>query len=187
MYPVMLDLRGRRVLIVGAGPIATRKAEGVLADGALVRVVAPAVCDEMLALKNANPNTITIDTRAYEVADLDGAWLVITATNDRTVQQQVYDDAVAACCWVNAADDPDRCAFILPAVHREGPVTVSVSTAGASPALAQALRDRMRACVPSDIAAIADELRERRATIKAAGGSTEAIDWRPIVDGLLDR
>lgn len=180
----MLDLHSRRVLIVGAGPIATRKAEGVLAEGALVHVVALDVCDAMQRLREAHPDALQIDQRAYHVADIAGAWLVITATNDRHVQQQVYDDAVAADRWVNAADDPDRCAFVLPAVHRDGPVTISVSTGGASPALAQWLRDRMRSSVPTDIAEIAEELRRRRTAIKAAGGSTEAIDWRPVIEEL---
>lgn len=180
----MLDLAGRVVLVVGAGPIATRKVEGLVREGAVVRVVAPDISAEMAALAGAQPDAVTVQRRAYETADLAGVRLVITATNDVTVQQAVYDDGERLGVWVNAADDPERCAFILPAVHRQGAVTIAVSTGGASPALAQWLRDRMRASLPANLDELVRELSERRLAFKATGASTESIDWRPVIEEL---
>lgn len=180
----MLDLRGRVVLVVGAGPIATRKVEGLVREGAVVRVVAPDVSTEMTAFVAEHAEMVTIERRPYASADLAGVRLVITATNDTAVQQAVFDDAERLGVWVNAADDPDRCAFILPAVHRQGVVTIAVSTGGASPALAQWLRDRMRTALPEDLDALVSELSERRLAFKASGASTESIDWRPVIEEL---
>lgn len=181
----MLDLRGRVVLVVGAGPIATRKVEGLVREGAVVRVVAPEVSTEMTAFVAGHAEVVTIERRPYAPADMAGVRLVITATNDTAVQQAVFDDGERLGVWVNAADDPDRCAFILPAVHRQGVVTIAVSTGGASPALAQWLRDRMRAALPEDLDALVSELTERRLAFKASGASTESIDWRPVIEELL--
>ena len=183
----MLDLRSRVVLVVGAGPIATRKAEGLVGEGAQVRVVAPEISPDMAAFAASHPDAVTVAERRYEAGDLVGVRLVFTATNDLAVQQAVFDDGERLGVWVNAADDPDRCAFILPAVHRSGVVTVAVSTGGASPALAQYLRDRMRDALPADLDALVAELSEQRAAFKARGESTESIDWRPIIQELLDQ
>ena len=180
----MLDLRGRVVLVVGAGRIATRKVEGLVREGAVVRVVAPEVSTGMTAFVAEHAEAVTIERRPYAPADLAGVRLVITATNDTAVQQAVFDDGEHLGVWVNAADDPDRCAFILPAVHRRGVVTIAVSTGGASPALAQWLRDRMRAALPEDLDALVSELTERRLAFKASGASTESIDWRPVIEEL---
>ena len=184
MYPVMLDLRGRVVLVVGAGPIATRKVDGLVREGAIVRVVAPDISPEMTAYAAAHEGSVSIQGRPYDVADLGGVRLVVTATNDLTVQQAVFDDGERLGVWVNAADDPDRCAFILPAVARQGVVTIAVSTGGASPALAQWLRDRLRSALPEDLDLLVAGLTERRLAFKAAGASTESIDWRPVIEEL---
>lgn len=183
MYPVMLDLRGRSVLVVGAGPVATRKVEGLIEEGAVVTVVAPDICDEMEALERRG--LISVLRRGYETSDLDNRWLVVTATANKPVQQQVFDEGESRRVWVNAADDPERCAFILPAVLREGPVTISVSTGGASPALAGWLRNRMRSALPANLTTIVEELAARRRAIKGRGESTEALDWMPIIEEVV--
>ena len=180
MYPVMLDVRGRDVLIVGAGPVATSKARGLVEEGARVTVVAIDILDAMRSL-----GPTAIHQRAYKIEDLDGRWLVFAATGDPVLQQRIYDEAIAKKIWVNCADEPDRCAFILTAVHREGPITISVSTDGASPALAGWLRTRLAAALPNNMTGVAEELQRRRREVQADGRSTEAIDWKPIIDELV--
>lgn len=182
MYPVMLDVRDRRCLVVGAGPVGTRKVEGLLEQGAVVHVVSPEATDRVSTW--AAEGLISLHRRAYIPADLDDTWLVIAATGDESVNQQVYDDAQAAKVWANCADEPQRCAFILPAVHRNGRITVTVSTGGASPSLAKWLRDRMAAALPPDVDELAAALAARRREVQDAGRSTEDIDWRPIIDQL---
>jgi siroheme synthase-like protein len=180
-YPVFLDLAGVPALVVGGGSIGARKAAGLRDAGAVVRLVATQVSD---AIDRALFTDIR--ERSFEVGDLDGVRLVITATGDHDTDAAVSAAAREAGIWTNAADQPVDCEFILPAISRSGRVTVAVSTDGASPALARALRDRAAAFLTDDIAALAQELADTRARVKALGESTEAIDWSPMIDRRLD-
>jgi precorrin-2 dehydrogenase / sirohydrochlorin ferrochelatase len=179
-YPVFLDLAGIPVLVVGAGPIGIRKAEALQRAGARVRVVATAV-DEALD----RDFYADVRERPFEADDLDGMRLVITATGDADVDAAVSAAARARGIWTNAADRPVDCEFILPAIARSGRVTVAVSTDGASPALAKALRDRIATMLGDDVAALAEELAAARAEVKAGGGSTEDVDWSPMIERVL--
>jgi precorrin-2 dehydrogenase / sirohydrochlorin ferrochelatase len=179
LYPVMLDLTGKRVLIVGAGPVSFKKAEGFVAAGANVTVVSP----EFIA--DFDQLSVTRIVRTYEVGDLAGTWLVITATNNPTVQQQIFDDGERLGIWVNAADEPSRCAFILPAVHRDGPIIVTVSTSGSAPAFAGWLRDRAAAALPKNVVALARQLRAERDAVHAEGRTTEGLNWRKRIEELM--
>ena len=185
MYPIVVRLQGKRCLVVGGGQVALRKVEGLMAAGALVSVVAPAV-EEGLALL-AREGVVTVEERPYRAQDVAGAWLVFAATDDPAVQQAVFDDAERAGVWVNAADEPERCAFFLPAVHRRDPVLVAVSTQGASPALAGWLRDRLAAALPVRLEALVAALRAERRALRAAGQSTEGLDWRARIEALEAR
>lgn len=179
-YPVSLDLTGVAVLVVGAGPVAVRKVAGLVVAGARVRVVAPDVSDQL--------DMATIDElrrRPYEPADLDGVRLVVTATGDAGVDARVAADATAAGIWVNAADQPADCTFILPAIARNGPLSIAVSTDGASPALARRLRDRAGELLTDEVVALAADLATRRAAVRAAGGSTEDVDWSGLIDAVV--
>src|SRR5207248_7425371 len=103
---------------------------------------------------------------AYSASDLDGIWLVVAATSHDELNRRVYADASERRIFCNVADVPELCSFILPALHRRGPITVAVSTAGASPALAQHLRDRFAAQVGFEHEQLADELRRIRPWVK---------------------
>jgi siroheme synthase-like protein len=183
-YPVALDLHDVIVLVVGAGRVAARKVEGLSAAGANVHVVAP---DVGPAIESAvlDGHVAKLRVRPFEPEDLEGVRLVITATGVPEVDAAVAAQARAAGIWVNAADRPDDCTFILPAIARNGPLTIAVSTDGSSPALAGRLRDRAAALLDDDVVELAGRLREERTTIKAEGGSTEDHDWRPIIDEAL--
>ena len=111
--------------------------------------------------------------------------LVITATGDADVDAVVAAAATAAGIWVNAADQPADCSFILPAIARNGPLAVAVSTGGASPALARRLRDHAQALLTDDVVALAARLQDERARIRASGGSTEDVDWSDAIDPVL--
>ena len=179
-YPVFLDLAGVPVLVVGAGPIGVRKAEALQQAGARVRVVATAL-DEALERDRYDD----VRERPFQADDLDGMRLVITATGDAEVDAAVSAAARARGIWTNAADQPVDCEFILPAIARSGRVTVAVSTDGASPALAKALRDRIATMLGDEVAALAEELAEARAAVKAGGGSTEDVDWSAMIGRVL--
>ena len=105
--------------------------------------------------------------RRYQSSDLDGRYLVVAATADRAVNERVFADAEARALLCNVVDVPDLCSFILPALHREDPITVAISTGGASPVLAQRLRDEIAQIVKPEHAALAVRLRELRPWAKA--------------------
>lgn len=181
LYPVFLDLADVPVLLVGGGQVASRKAEGLVAAGARLTVVAPMVLPELRA------SAAAVRDRGYDTADLVGHQLVITATDQPAVNAQVAADAKAAGIWVNSADDPVNCSFILPAIARRGPLIAALSTGGASPALAGRLRDQIATTVLTPAAeAAAIELARQRAAIHAEGGSTELVDWTDRVTAALE-
>ncbi|MBU3689360.1 MAG: precorrin-2 dehydrogenase [Acidimicrobiales bacterium mtb01] len=180
-FPVNLELSGRRVLVVGAGRIALRKTDQLLSCGASVVVVAPAFIPDF-----ASRPVVRLE-RPFEVSDLDDAWLVITATGVRAVDQLVHDEANRRRIWVNSADDPERCSFTLPAVVRRGRLMVTTSTAGASPALSSFLRSRLGEILTPEWSDVVEELSKRRDEFHRDGISTEDVDWSPILAEVLDR
>lgn len=181
-YPVNLEVAGRRCLVVGGGKVAARKAGGLVAAGALVHVVAREVGEEIAAL-----DSVTVEERPYERGEAEGYWLVLTATDDPATNRQVHLDGEEAGVWVNSADDPENCSFTLPAVRRRGRLVVSVSTGGASPAVAAWLADRLEAELGPEYADLVDLLAREREEIRASGRSTEGLDWRRALDsGMLD-
>ena len=181
-YPVSLDLSQRPCLVVGAGPVAARKARGLLACGARVSVIAPDIGEEMRVL---TASLADLAQRPYRPGDAAGFRLVITATGDPAVDGAVAAEADAAGVWVNSADDPTNCSFILPAVHRDGAVTVAVSTGGLSPALASWLRNQAAASVGSGLDTLARLLSEARQRLRDEGRSSESVDWAALLDGDL--
>jgi siroheme synthase-like protein len=126
---------------------------------------------------------LVLEERRYRAGEAADYRLVITATGDPEVDRAVATDAETAGVWVNSADDVDNCTFMLPAVHRDGDVTVAVSTGGASPALAGWLRDRAAAAIGPEAGTLAVLLDEARRNVRAEGRSTEATDWSAILSG----
>ena len=181
-YPVNLVLDGRRCLVVGGGHIALRKVQGLLACGAQVRVVAPRIVPELRTLPG-----VTFDERPWRPDDLAGVWLVIAATDDPAVNGAVYQAGERERIWVNGADDPANCSFTLPSVVRRGDLQIAVSTGGRSPALASWLRRRLEGEIGPEYSDLLEILATERDGLKAAGVSTEGLDWRSALDSdMLD-
>jgi precorrin-2 dehydrogenase/sirohydrochlorin ferrochelatase len=137
-YPIFLDIKGRDCLVVGGGEVGTRKVEMLLACGASVTVVS---IDTTKTLKRlAEDRRITLVTRAYTPSDLDNRFLIIGATNDEELNQQLSMDAEKNNLLCNIADRPAACNFILPAIVAQGDLVLAISTCGKSPAFAKKLR-----------------------------------------------
>lgn len=159
LYPVLIDLTGRRILIVGAGGVAARKAKGVLAAGATdVVVVAPKFGDDM-------PEGVRRACREFTESDLEGVGLCFAATDSRTVNSRVVELCQARGVLVNRADRDEEWpgSFTVPAIHRVGPVTVAVSAAG-SPRLAAVIRDEIAQILDGNWAVMGEaaiEIREK--------------------------
>lgn len=179
-YPVQLDLDGRRVLVVGAGEVAARKAAGLLTTGAAVTVVAPQAVDAVADLA-ANAELVW-HRRRYRRGEVASYRLAITATGARDVDGQVYLDGEAAGVWVNAADDIGHCGFTLPAVARSGPVSISIGTEGLSPALASWLRRRAQAELDDGIVELVALLSGIRTELRVRRGTSEHPGWAAALD-----
>jgi precorrin-2 dehydrogenase / sirohydrochlorin ferrochelatase len=181
LYPVHLVVAGRRCLVVGGGRVARQKVRGLLDAAADVTVVAPQIDPEIEALG------VTCQHRPYRSPEAGDYRLVIAATGDPAVNQAVYDDAEAAAVWINSADDPERCSFILPARIRRGRLTVTVSTGGHSPALSAWLREQLDAQLGPEYDALIGVLADVRREVQATGRGTESLDWRAALDsGIVD-
>ena len=176
MLPVALDLAGRRVTVVGAGAGGARKVAQLLEAGAVVTVIA----EELRAPLPSGVETVC--NRRYRRGDLAGAYLVVAATGDPEVNDVIVAETTARGQLLNVVDDPRRCSFYFTALHRDGDVVVSVSTSGASPALASWVRDRIAASLPSGLGALARNLSAARDARHRAGASTEGLAWRERID-----
>jgi precorrin-2 dehydrogenase / sirohydrochlorin ferrochelatase len=155
-YMACLDLRGRDCLVVGGGRVATEKVNGLLDCEAKVTVVAPQVDDALRRLP------VRVERRPFSRSDVVGRFLVIAATNDRSVNADVSCVARERETLCNVADDPELCSFILPAIVRRDPIVVGVSTGGASPALAQRIRSDVSELIGPEHAELARRLEALR-------------------------
>lgn len=179
MLPLALNLNDKDVLVIGAGRIGTGKARLLVDAGARVTLIAREFVSEL-------PRGLAFfDERAYREGDLRGYDLVVSATGDATVNDRIVEEARREHVWLNVVDDPARSDFYFTAVHRDGDVVVSVSTEGASPALAQELRSMIAERLPDNLSDVAQQLRRERAELHAHGSSTEGVDWRPRIRELL--
>lgn len=182
-YPVCLDLRGRPCVVIGGGAVAARKVEGLLECGARVTVVAPALAPGLRAL--VDQGQIEARPRPYADGDLAGAALAIAATDERDVNARVAAEAQARGVWLNAADDPERCDFILPAVIRRGDLQIAISTGGRSPALARRVREDLERLLPAEYADLLPLLADVRAELRHEGVDVPPERWQSAVDDYV--
>lgn len=163
--PLHFNLKGRRCLLVGGGEIALRKADLLLQAGAHITVVALVVEAPLRALLQAAHHKIYV--RSYVTADIQGKSLVISATDNAQVNQQVAADANHLCIPVNVVDKPALCSVIFPAIVDRSPVVLSISTGGKSPVLTRMLRHLLESLVPTGLANLATYMGSRRDALKA--------------------
>lgn len=180
--PIFLSLKDKRCLVVGGGAVAARKAGVLLDAGARVCVVAPEI-EPALATRSGVEPVIA----RFEICHLDGVALVIAASNDRTTNRQVSEQARARNIPVNVVDDPALCSFIMPAILDRSPLMVALSSGGASPVLARMLRARLETLIPHNygrLAAFAERLREQ---VKARVNNPvqRRILWEDTLDGVV--
>ncbi len=178
-YMACLDLEGRSCLVVGGGTVALEKARGLLECGARVTVVALEILPALAELD------VECLYRPYESGDLAGRFLVVAATAHEAVNRRVFADAERRRVFCNVVDTPELCSLILPAVHRDDPIAIAVSTGGASPVLAQRIRRELAAQLRPEYAQIARQLRGLRPWAKRNLGSYE--ERRDYFESLLER
>jgi len=164
-YIACLRLTGRRCVVVGGGDVGLEKVEGLLACDADVTLIAPDAIPPLREL--ADEGSIAWQRRPYATGDLDATFMVIAATSDTDVNIRVFEDAERRAMLVNVVDVPPLCNFILPAVVRQGPLAIAISTAGASPALAKRLKREIGAVYGEPYARLAIILNDARGWAKA--------------------
>ena len=171
-YAIFIDASQRPCVVFGGGAVAQRRIEGLLAAGAIVTVVSPVLTGALMEL--VAQGALQHIARAYEAGDLAGYNLAFVATDNREVNQAILSEARLRGVWINSADDPGNCDFILPAVVRRGELSIAISTGGASPALTRAIREELDTYFTADYArlvqiagAVREKLREKSLTVGA--------------------
>jgi siroheme synthase-like protein len=182
LYPAFLDLRGKRILLVGGGEVAFRKAETLEKAGCRMTVVSrefdPAFRDWLAA------NHIPRHERPYRRGEAAEYEIVFSATDDPETNQAVAQDAAAAARPVNVADEPELCSFFVPAVVRRGPLQIAVSTGGQCPALARRIREDLEKLFPASYGPLLVQLGSIRNALKATVASGPGR--RQILQRILD-
>ncbi|MFN8160117.1 MAG: bifunctional precorrin-2 dehydrogenase/sirohydrochlorin ferrochelatase [Solirubrobacterales bacterium] len=182
-YIACLKLSERRCLVVGGGDIGLEKVEGLLACGGDVALIAPEAHPALAEL--AEEGSIAWERRPYAGgADLEGAFMVIAATDDSEVNIGVYEDAERRAMLVNVVDVPPLCNFILPAILRTGPLAIAISTAGASPALAKRIKREISETFGEPYARLAVILNEARGWAKATLPTYQ--DRKEFFEGIVN-
>jgi siroheme synthase-like protein len=181
-YIACLRLTGRRCVVVGGGDVGLEKVEGLLACGGDVVLVAPDAIEPLREL--AAEGSIRWEQRPYESGDVEGTFIVIAATNDTDVNIRVFEDAERRAMLVNVVDVPPLCNFILPAIHRSGPLAIAISTAGASPALAKRLKREIGEAYGEPYARLAELLNEARGWAK--GSLPTYQDRKRFFEGIVN-
>ena len=187
LYIACLRLSGRRCVVVGGGDVGLEKVDGLLACDASVTLIVPAAHEALRAY--AREGSIEWLQRPYGgPGDLDGAFLVIAATDTTDVNIAVFDDAERRAMLVNVVDVPPLCNFILPAIVRNGPLAIAISTAGASPALAKRMKREVSEHFGERYATLALLLNEVRGWAKATLATYQERKefFEEIVDGDPD-
>ncbi|MEX0804592.1 MAG: bifunctional precorrin-2 dehydrogenase/sirohydrochlorin ferrochelatase [Candidatus Binatia bacterium] len=180
-YPIFLDLTGRRCVVIGGGSIAERKVEGLLAAGAEITVVSPEMSEGLgLLLMHGSIKHVA---RKYQNGDLEGYAMAFVATDDEAITAAVFCEARCRGIWVNCADDPSHCDFILPAVIRRGELAIAVSSGGASPALARAVREELEKFLTDDFAQLVQTASEVRRELRQRSLQTTAEAWNRALTG----
>jgi len=163
-YPLFADLKGKCVLVVGGGKVAERKVMRLLEAGAQVTLVSPEVTPTLERLMQQGK--IHHKSRSFKEKDIHGAWLVVAATDNRSVQKEVHALANEKQVFCNVVDQPEYCTFIVPSEIRRGDLSIAISTGGKSPALAKALRRKFEQEIGEEFGEYLDLLGQLREFVK---------------------
>ena len=179
-YPMFLNISGKKCVVVGGGRVALRKVRALLEHGASIEVISPDLCPELIEL--AERGRIHTSRRHYQPGDLQKALIAIAATDNSDINQQVVKEAQSEAVLVNVADDLENSDFIVPSYARRGGVTIAVSTAGRSPALARKIRTRLEKELGDEYASLVRLIGEVRAEVRRQGIKVTGDDWQEALD-----
>ena len=186
-YPVFLDINDQPCLVVGGGRVGTRKVQSLVACGARVTVISPQVSDKLSEL--ASQGRIVLKQREYRDTDVSGAFLIFGATDNKALNRRLHRKAQNNNQLCNIADQPELCNFVLPSVIRQGDLSIAISTAGKSPALAKHLRCQLEALIGPEYGTFIDlmgAIRHKLLALEQAPERHKPLFERLIRSGLLE-
>ncbi len=187
--PIFYNIKDKRCLLVGGGTVAARKLEFLLDAGARVKLVSPKLSDKIKDSIDelSDSSRVEIIEKEYEESCLDGCVLVISATDNKKVNEVVSQHAQSKAIPVNVVDDPSLCSFIVPSIIDRKPVQVAVSTGGSSPVLARLLRSKLESIIPSAYGRLGELCEKHREQVKQAlpDVNTRRAFWEKALDGLF--
>jgi siroheme synthase-like protein len=179
-YPILLNMRGRKCLVVGGGSVALRKVQAMLENGANIEVISPTFCPELNQM--AKDGAIQIHQKSYNTKDLKNAFITIAATDDVKTNENIAADARRQRVLVNVVDDPNNSDFIVPSQFRCGDVIVAVSTSGRSPALARKIRSELEKGFKAEYAQLAILADDIRSELKLQGVTVSSDTWQEVLN-----
>jgi len=180
-FPIYLEMTGRRCLVIGGGAVAERKVASLLEAGAAVTVISPDITETIT--RWSKEQSVGFIGRRYQAGDLAEFELAFVATDDPAVSALVFTEGRRLGVWVNTADDPAHCDFILPSVLRRGDLTVAVSSGGKSPALARTIREELELYFTDEYALLANLAAEAREELRARAITVPFEVWRRALSG----
>jgi len=166
LYPVMINIEGKKAVVIGGGSVALRKAKDLLECGARVTIIAPEIHDEIAHLADSHAGRIDVVKRKYSSGDCEGALIVFSATDDETVNNAVYAEASSRNILINAVDDPPNCSFFMPSWFSRNGLIVAVSTSGISPSMSARIRRDLERSIPASVDESLDALKQARHIIQ---------------------
>lgn len=179
-YPVFLSIRGKKCVVIGGGMVALRKVRALLDCGAKVTVVSPTLHPDLTHL--AEVGRISSLQREFEPGDLAGSLIAIAATDERGINQKVSDEARDRGVLVNVIDSSEQSDFIIPSFFRRGDLTVAVSTAGMSPALARKIRTKLEGLLGEEFALVLSIIGDVRSGFRQQGRRVAVDAWQEALD-----
>lgn len=182
-YPIFLKMDGRTTVLIGGGHVAERKLEGLLAANASVTVVSPRISSAIAA--QVELGSVSWIRREYRKGDLKGAWLVVAATGNRAVSENVAEEAQKLGVLLNVADVPELCNYYAPAVVERGDLAIAIATGGKSPAMARKVRGDVERFFPMEYGLLLDIAAEARSTLLGEGTRPAAETWQTALSSDL--
>ena len=177
-YPVFLDIKNKRCVVVGGGTVALRKVEMLLDHEAKVTVISPQLCEELEKLGNK----VEIARREYQSGDIEGAFVIVAATDDPGTNEQIARDAEESGILINVVDVPALSNFIVPSYLKRGDLTIAISTGGKSPAMARKLRTELETEFGPEYAGLIAVAEEVRAELKEQEIRVSPDAWQQALE-----
>jgi len=179
-YPVFLNISDKRCVVVGGGQVALRKVRAMLEHGANIDVISPDLCSELVQLTKRGE--INVLNREYQIGDLKGAFVAIAATDNDEINRRIAEEAKRNAVLVNVVDEVKNSDFIVPSYLHRGEITIAISTAGKSPALARKIRTKLEKDFGDEYASLTRLISEVRAEAKKQKIEVDGNDWQEALD-----